>query len=89
MPRQCEISGKKKMMGITYSFLRAHFNPNAKRSFNVNLQVLRTKDENGNPIKLRVATSVLKKNPGIKASIKNVEKKGQRRKLRKLLKTLS
>lgn len=88
MSRKCEVSGKKAIKGWRYSFLRAHNNPTAKRRFQVNLQTIRTKDENGTPIKVKVSTSVIKKNPGIKSKITNIQKKGSRRKLKKLLATL-
>ncbi len=68
MAKKCDISGKKARTGMAYSFLRAHFNPTAKRKFNVNLQTVRT-TVNGKKVKLKVATSVLKAHPEIRAGI--------------------
>ena len=86
MSRKCDISGKKYQNGMRYSFLRAHFNPTAKRTFEVNLQSVRTKI-NGKPVTLKVAASVLKSFPEIRAGLILPLKKGKsRRKIRKLLK---
>ena len=68
MARKCDISGKKAQRGMRYSFLRAHFNPTSKREFRVNLQTVRT-TVNGRRIKLKVAASVLKAHPEIRAGI--------------------
>lgn len=65
--KKCQLSGKKAMKGWRYSFLRSHYNPTAKRRFEVNLQTIHTTDENGTPITIKVATSVLKRCPEIKA----------------------
>lgn len=87
MSRKCDISGKKARVGMRYSFLRAHFNPTARRKFQVNLQTVRTK-VNGKNVKLKVAASVLKTHPEIRAGVVLPLKKGKRRKLKKLLATL-
>ena len=68
MSRKCEISGKKALNGKRYSFLRAHYNPTSKRRFEVNLQTVRT-TVNGKRVKLKVAASVLKAHPEIRAGI--------------------
>ncbi len=68
MSRKCDVSGKKAQNGMRYSFLRAHFNPTAKRKFQVNLQTVRT-TVNGKRVKLKVATSVLKAHPEIRSGI--------------------
>lgn len=84
MPRKCEISGKKYITGMRYSFLRAHFNPTAKRKFNVNLQTVRT-TVNGKRVKIKVAASVIKSHPEIRSGIILPLKKKSRKKLKKLL----
>ncbi len=84
MSRKCEVSGKKAQTGMRYSFLRAHFNPTAKRRFQVNLQTVRT-TINGKKVKLKVAASVLKAYPEIRAGITLPLKKRSRRKLKKAL----
>lgn len=68
MAKKCDVSGKKKQTGWAYSFLRAHFNPTAKRSFDVNLQTVRT-TVNGKRKKIKVAASVLKAHPEIRTGI--------------------
>ena len=84
MARKCFISGKKHQVGMRYSFLRAHFNPTAKRKFNVNLQTVRT-TVNGKKRKIKVAANVLKACPEIRAGITLPLKRGARKKLKKLL----
>jgi len=91
--RKCQLSGKKAIKGWRYSFLRSHFNPTAKRRFEINLQPVRTFDENGTPIKVKVAASVIKRCPEIKLGItkytqrnKNKRLKGKQKK--ELLKAL-
>ena len=84
MSRRCDISGKKAQKGMRYSFLRAHFNPTAKRKFEVNLQTVRT-TVNGKRVKLKVAASVLKAHPEIRSGIILPLKKGSRKKIKKLL----
>lgn len=69
--KKCQLSGKKAMKGWRYSFLRSHFNPTAKRRFQVNLQPVSTVDENGTPIKIKVAASVIKRCPDIRLGIEN------------------
>jgi ribosomal protein L28 len=76
--RVCQLSGKKATKGWRYSFLRSHFNPTAKRRFEVNLQTIKTYDENNTPITIKVAASVIKKCPDIKLSITNFTKKQKR-----------
>lgn len=88
MSRKCEISGKKPQNGMRYSFLRAHFNPTAKRKFYVNLQPVKTK-VNGKPVKIRVAASFLKAHPEIRTGLDLPIKKTSRKKLKKLLAELS
>ena len=84
MSRKCDVSGKEQLSGMRYSFLRAHYNPTAKRKFNVNLQTIKT-TVNGKKVKLKVATSVLKANPDIRVSADDLLK-GKKRKNRKKLK---
>ena len=84
MSRKCDISGKKAQTGMRYSFLRAHFNPTAKRKFEVNLQTVRT-TVNGKRVKLKVAASVLKAHPEIRSGIILPLKKRSRKKIKKLL----
>jgi len=85
MSRKCFISGKKAQGGWRYSFLRAHFNPTAKRKFQVNLQTVRT-TVNGKRVKIKVAASVLKKYPEIRAGIVLPLKKRRRKRNKQLLK---
>ena len=87
MSRKCELSNKKAQNGMRYSFLRAHFNPTAKRKFQVNLQTVRT-TVNGKRVKLKVAASYLKTHPEIRAGIVLPLKKKSRKKLKKFLNTL-
>ncbi len=80
-------------MGWAYSFLRSHFNPTTKKRQEVNLQVIRTFAETGEPIKLRVATSVIKRNPDIKLGVIQYTKRKKQKRLkgihkRNLLKSL-
>ncbi len=84
MSRKCDLSGKKAQNGMRYSFLRAHFNPTAKRRFQVNLQTVRT-TVNGKKVKLKVAASVLKTHPKLRSGITLPLKKGARKKLKRLL----
>ena len=86
MSRKCDLSGKKAQRGKKYSFLRAHFNPTAKRKFEVNLQPVRT-TINGKKVKLRVAASFLKAHPEIRSGIiLSTNKKRLKRQMKKLLK---
>jgi len=87
MSRKCQLTGKKAQTGMRYSFLRAHFNPTAKRRFNVNLQTVRT-TVNGKKVTLRVAASTLKTYPELRAGIELPLKKTSRKKLKKLLATV-
>ncbi|OGI10403.1 MAG: 50S ribosomal protein L28 [Candidatus Melainabacteria bacterium RIFCSPLOWO2_02_FULL_35_15] len=84
MSRRCDISGKKAQRGMKYSFLRAHFNPTAKRKFEVNLQTVKT-TVNGKRVKLKIAASVLKAHPEIRSGIILPLKKRSRKKIKKLL----
>lgn len=84
MSRKCDVSGKTTQRGMKYSFLRAHFNPTARREFRVNLQTVRTV-VNGKKTKLKVAASVLKAFPGIRSSDTSLLKKGWRRRNKKLV----
>ena len=86
MSRKCDVSGKKYQKGMRYSFLRAHFNPTAKRRFEPNLQTVRT-TINGKQVKLKVAASVIKTFPEIRAGFSLPLKKGKsRRRIKKLMK---
>lgn len=88
MSRKCDLTGKKAQNGMRYSFLRAHYNPTAKRKFQVNLQTVRTKI-NGKRVKIKVAASVLKTHPEIRAGIiLPFKKKRSRRKYNKILSSL-
>ena len=84
MSRKCDVSGKKAQGGMRYSFLRAHFNPTAKRRFQVNLQTVRT-TVNGKRVKLKVAASVLKTHPELRTGVTLPLKKGARKKIKRLL----
>ena len=84
MSRKCQLSGKKALKGMRYSFLRAHYNPTAKRKFQVNLQTVRT-TVNGKKVKIKVAASYLKAHPEIRAGIVLPLKKKSRKKLKRLL----
>lgn len=91
--RKCQLSGKKAIKGWRYSFLRSHFNPTSKRRFEVNLQPVRTFDENGTPIKIKVAASVLKRCPELRLNIthyteRNKIKRPKGRQKRELLAAL-
>jgi ribosomal protein L28 len=68
--RTCQLSGKKPQRGWNYAFLRAHYNPTSRRRYDVNLQTVHTKDENGAPVTLKVAASVLKRSPELRTSLK-------------------
>ena len=87
MSRKCMLSGKKAQNGMRYSFLRAHFNPTAKRRFQVNLQTVRT-TVNGKRVKLKVAASFLKAHPELRAGVVLPLKKRSRKKTKKLLASL-
>ncbi|MCE2929551.1 MAG: 50S ribosomal protein L28 [Candidatus Caenarcaniphilales bacterium] len=82
MSRKCDITGRKAGKGWRYSFLRAHFNPTAKRKFEINLQTI-TAIIDGKKQKLKVSTKVLKTFPELKSGISSAKlKKGARRRLR-------
>ncbi|MBI3591099.1 MAG: 50S ribosomal protein L28 [Candidatus Melainabacteria bacterium] len=87
MSRKCDVSGKKAQNGMRYSFLRAHFNPTAKRKFQVNLQTVRT-TVNGKRVKLKVAASYLKSHPEIRAGIVLPLKKRSRKRSNRFLASL-
>ena len=87
MSRKCQLSGKKALKGMRYSFLRAHYNPTAKRRFEVNLQTVRT-TVNGKRVKLKVAASYLKGHPEIKSGMVLPIKKLSLKRTRKLLSKL-
>jgi len=79
MSKQCAITGKKAGKGWRYSFLRSHFNPTAKRRFEVNLQTI-TAIIDGVKQKIKVSTKALKTFPTLKSEIISAElKKGARR----------
>ncbi len=87
MSRRCVLSGKKAQNGMRYSFLCAHFNPTAKRKYQVNLQTVRT-TVNGKRVKLKVAASYLKSHPEIRTGINLPLKKKSRKQNKKLLASL-
>ena len=79
MSRICEITGKKAGKGWKYSFLRSHFNPTAKRRFEVNLKTINAIID-GVKQKIKVSTKALKTFPTLKSGITSAElKKGARR----------
>ena len=79
MSRKCDLTGKKAGKGWRYSFLRSHFNPTAKRRFEVNLKTI-TAVIDGVKQKIKVSTKALKTFPTLKAGITSAElKKGARR----------
>lgn len=81
MSRICAITGKKAGKGWKYSFLRSHFNPTAKRRFEVNLQTI-TAIIDGVKQKIKVSTRALKTFPELKSGITSAQlKKGRRRKM--------
>lgn len=84
MSRQCELTGKKAQRGMKYSFLRAHFNPTARRTFGVNLQTVRT-TINGKKVKIKVAASTIKAYPEIRKGITLPLRKKPRNKSKLLL----
>ena len=82
MSKVCEITGKKAGKGWKYSFLRSHFNPTAKRRFEVNLQTI-TAIIDGVKKKMKVSTKALKTFPTLKSGITSAQlKKGARRRAR-------
>ncbi len=72
MSKQCEISGKKAGKGWRYSFLRSHYNPTAKRRFEVNLQTIIAIID-GKKQKIKVCTRILKTFPTLKSGITSAE----------------
>lgn len=80
--KKCQLSGKKAIKGWRYSFLRSHFNPTSKRRFEVNLQSIKTFDENGTPIKIKIAAKTLKRCPDIKLGIKSYTKRHNQKRLK-------
>lgn len=82
MSRVCEITGKKAGKGWRYSFLRSHFNPTAKRRFEVNLQTI-TAIIDGVKQKIKVSTKALKTYPKLKTGITTKELMEGRSKLRR------
>ncbi len=81
MSKQCEITGRKAGKGWRYSFLRSHFNPTAKRRFEINLQTITTIID-GVKQKMKVSTKAIKTYPELKSGITTAQlKKGSRRKL--------
>ena len=79
MSRICAITGKKAGKGWRYSFLRSHFNPTAKRRFEVNLKTI-TAIIDGVKQKIKVSTKALKTFPTLKSGITSAKiKKGARR----------
>lgn len=88
MSRKCAITGKKAGKGWSYSFLRAHFNPTAKRKFEVNLQTI-TAIIDGKKQKIKVSTKALKTFPELKSGITSAKlKKGARRRIKAAKKNL-
>jgi len=80
--RKCQLTGKKAMKGWKYSFLRSHYNPTAKRRFEVNLQDVKTFDENGTPCTVKIATSTLKRCPEIKLGISKFTRRKKHKRLK-------
>lgn len=81
MARKCEITGRKAGKGWHYSFLRAHFNPTAKRKFELNLQTIIAVID-GKKQKMKVSTKALKTFPELKSGISSTQlKKGRRRRM--------
>jgi ribosomal protein L28 len=82
MSRKCAITGRTAGKGWRYSFLRAHFNPTAKRKFHIKLQeVVAIID--GKKQKLKVSTKAIKTFPELKSGISSAQlKKGRRRRMR-------
>ena len=75
--KRCAITGKKAGKGWKYSFLRSHYNPTAKRKFDINLQTI-TAVIDGVKQKIRVSTKALKTFPNLKTGITSAElKKGR------------
>jgi|NOAtaT_6_FD_contig_21_561190_length_492_multi_6_in_0_out_0_2 large subunit ribosomal protein L28 len=83
MSRKCAITGRTAGKGWRYSFLRAHFNPTAKRKFHINLQEI-VAIIDGKKQKLKVSTKALKTFPELKSGISSAQlKKGRRRRMNK------
>lgn len=74
MSKKCQISGRKAGKGMRYAFLRSHYNPTAKRKFEINLQTV-TAIIDGVKQKIRVSTKVLKTFPKLKSGITSAELK--------------
>ncbi len=87
MSKKCAITGKKAGKGWTYSFLRSHFNPTAKRKFQVNLQTI-TAVIDGVKKRIKVSTKALKTFPSLKTGITSKQLSAGRSKLRKVKKQL-
>jgi ribosomal protein L28 len=82
MSRKCAITGRTAGKGWRYSFLRAHFNPTAKRRFQINLQTI-VAIIDGRKQKIKVSTKALKTFPTLKSGITSAQlKKGRRRRIR-------
>ena len=88
MSKKCAITGKKAGKGWTYSFLRSHFNPTAKRKFQVNLQTI-TAVIDGKKRRIKVSTKALKTFPTLKTGITSKQLAAGRSKLRKIKKQIS
>ncbi len=88
MSKKCAITGKKAGKGWTYSFLRSHFNPTAKRKFQVNLQTI-TAVIDGKKRRIKVSTKALKTFPALKTGITSKQLAAGRSKLRKIKKQIS
>jgi large subunit ribosomal protein L28 len=82
MGRRCAITGKKAGKGWSYSFLRAHFNPTAKRKFQANLQTI-TAIIDGRKKKIKVCTKALKTFPNLKSGISSAELAAGRSRIRR------
>ncbi len=83
MAKQCEITGRKAGKGWRYSFLRSHFNPTAKRKFELNLQTI-VAIIDGKKQRIRVSTKAIKTYPELKSGISSAQlSKGRRRRLNK------
>ena len=84
MSKQCAITGRTAGKGWRYSFLRSHYNPTAKRRFEINLQTI-TAIIDGVKQKMKVSTKAIKTYPELKSGMSSAQfKKGSRRKLNAL-----
>ncbi len=85
MAKKCAITGRTAGKGWRYSFLRSHFNPTAKRRFEINLQTI-TAIIDGKKQKIKVSTRALKTYPELKSGISSAQLKTSRRRRMKIAK---